>query len=107
MSGEVGDMAKRKKPLRKCVVTGEMKPKNEMIRIVRNKENEVFVDETGKANGRGAYVSLDPAIVTEAKEKDVLSGVLKTSISDEFYDELLERVNYRLARLEIIKQNEQ
>lgn len=100
-------MARKKEPLRKCVVSGEMKKKQDMIRIVRNKEGEVFIDETGKKNGRGAYVSLNPEIVREAKNKDILTRVLKTKISEEFYDELLERVNYRIARLEILKQNEQ
>jgi len=41
---------KRKIPLRKCVVLNEMKPKEEMIRVVRNKEGEVFVDPSGKKN---------------------------------------------------------
>lgn len=99
-------MARKKVPLRKCVVSGEMKNKQDMIRIVRNREGEVFIDETGKLNGRGAYVSLDPELVVKAKEKDILSGVLKTKMTNKFYDELLERVNYRLARLEIMKQNE-
>ena len=99
-------MARKKEPLRKCVVSGEMKSKQDMIRIVRNREGEVFIDETGKLNGRGAYVSLDPELVIKAKEKDLLSGVLKINMTDEFYDELLERVNYRIARLEIMKQNE-
>ena len=100
------NMARKKEPLRKCVVSGEMKSKQDMIRIVRNKEDEVFIDETGKLNGRGAYVSLDPELVIKAKENDLLSGVLKTKMTNEFYEELLERVNYRIARLEIMKQNE-
>lgn len=100
------NMARKKEPLRKCVVSGEMKNKQDMIRIVRNREGEVFIDETGKLNGRGAYVSLDPELVIKAKEKDILSGVLKTKMTNEFYDELLERVKYQLARLEIMKQNE-
>lgn len=101
------DMAKRKVPMRKCVVTGEMKPKKEMLRIVKTKEDEVFWDDTGKKNGRGAYVSLDPNVIEEAKQKDILSSTLKTKVSDDFYDELLEHVNYRMARLEIMRQNEQ
>lgn len=57
-------MGKNKKiPLRKCIVTQEMKPKQELIRIVRNKEGEVFIDETGKKNGRGAYLSRDKDII--------------------------------------------
>lgn len=101
------DMAKNKVPMRKCVVTGEMRPKKEMVRIVKTKENEIFIDETGKRNGRGAYVSLDAEVIQQAKAKDILSGVLKTNVTDEFYDELLAHVNYRIARIEIMKQNEQ
>ncbi|HLR88885.1 MAG TPA: YlxR family protein [Atopostipes sp.] len=100
-------MAKNKVPMRKCVVTGEMRPKKEMVRIVKTKENEIFIDETGKKNGRGAYVSLDAEVIQQAKAKDILSGVLKTNVTDEFYDELLAHVNYRIARIEIMKQNEQ
>ncbi|MEY8291169.1 YlxR family protein [Carnobacteriaceae bacterium 52-44] len=100
-------MAKNKVPMRKCVVTGEMRPKKEMVRIVKTKENEIFIDETGKRNGRGAYVSLDAEVIQQAKAKDILSGVLKTNVTDEFYDELLAHVNYRIARIEIMKQNEQ
>ena len=84
-----------------------MKEKKEMVRIVKTKEDEIFIDETGKKNGRGAYVSLDPVVIQKAKDKDVLSSVLKTKLSDDFYDELLDHVNYRIARLEIMKQNEQ
>lgn len=100
-------MAKNKVPMRKCVITGEMRPKKEMVRIVKTKENEIFIDETGKKNGRGAYVSLDAEVIQQAKDKDILSGVLKTNVTDEFYDELLAHVNYRIARIEIMKQNEQ
>ena len=100
-------MAKNKVPMRKCVVTGEMNPKKEMVRIVRTKDDEIFVDETGKKNGRGAYVTLDEEVIQKAKEKDILSGVLKTNVTDDFYDELLAHVNYRMARIEILKQNEQ
>lgn len=99
-------MVRKRIPMRKCVVTNEMKPKSEMIRIVKTKENEIFFDDTGKKNGRGAYVSLDPEIVRDAKNKDVLSSVLKTNINEEFYDELIEHVKYQLARIEIMKQNE-
>lgn len=99
-------MARKRKPLRKCVVSGTMKAKDEMIRIVRNKDGEVFIDETGKKNGRGAYVSLDPDKVEKARDNDILAKTLKVTIPEEFYEELLERVNYRIARLEILKQNE-
>ena len=50
-------MAQRKIPMRKDIVTGEMKPKKELVRVVKNKENEVSIDPTGKKAGRGALYS--------------------------------------------------
>lgn len=67
-------MATHKKvPLRKCVVTGEMKPKKELIRIVRSKEGEVSVDLTGKKSGRGAYLSLEKETILKAKKEKRIS----------------------------------
>lgn len=55
--------------MRKCVATGEMKPKKELVRIVRSKEGEVSIDLTGKKSGRGAYLSRDKEAVLLAKKK--------------------------------------
>ncbi|GAA0445164.1 glucose-induced regulator RulR [Lentibacillus halophilus] len=79
---------KKKTPYRKCVVTNEMKPKKELIRVVRNKENEVFIDLTGKKNGRGAYVSADPDVIVRAKKADLLGRQLNTHIDPSIYEEL-------------------
>lgn len=98
-------MQKRKIPMRKCVVSGEMKPKKEMVRIVRNKEGDVSIDPTGKKNGRGAYVSLDTELVKKAKTKKVLDQALSAKVDDSFYDELIEYIEYKKARMEI--ENEQ
>ena len=82
-------MALQKKiPLRKCVATGEMHPKKEMIRVVRSKEGEVSVDMTGKKSGRGAYVSKTEEAIAIARKKKVLDNQLETKIPDEIYDEL-------------------
>lgn len=62
-------MSQRKIPLRKCVVTNEMKPKGELIRIVRSKEGDVSLDPTGKKNGRGAYLTNEEEIFLLAKKK--------------------------------------
>lgn len=97
-------MRKRKIPMRKCVVSQEMKPKKEMIRIVRTKEGDVFFDPTGKKNGRGAYISLDPELVKKAKEKKLFAQALNANVPDEFYDELLAYVEHQKARAEL-KQN--
>ncbi|GAB4072575.1 glucose-induced regulator RulR [Barrientosiimonas marina] len=82
-------MVKKKKiPQRKCVVTNELKPKKDLIRIVRNKEGDVFVDPTGKKNGRGAYLSNDPAVIDKAEKNDILSRQLDTAIDSSVYEEL-------------------
>ena len=53
-------MAKtRKIPLRKSVVSGEIIDKRDLLRIVKTKDGEIFIDPTGKKNGRGAYIKLD------------------------------------------------
>lgn len=97
-------MRKRKIPMRKCIASQEMKPKKEMVRVVRNKEGEVFLDPSGKKNGRGAYISLDPELVKKAKEKDMISQALNATVKDEFYEELLAYVEHQKARAEL-KQN--
>lgn len=84
---------KRKKvPMRKCVATGEMKPKKELVRIVRSKEGEVSVDLTGKKSGRGAYLSKEKEAVLLAKKKNILANQLNVSIDDSIFDELIELV---------------
>ncbi len=80
---------KRKVPMRKCVATGEMKPKKELVRIVRSKEGEVSVDLTGKKSGRGAYLSKDKEAILLAKKKNILANHLEVSIDETLYDELL------------------
>ncbi|MBP3951998.1 RNase P modulator RnpM [Bacillus suaedae] len=83
-------MNQRKVPLRKCLVTNEMKPKKELIRIVRSPEGEVSVDPTGKKNGRGAYISNNEESFDIAKKKDILSRHLQVKVEPEIYDQLKE-----------------
>lgn len=93
-------MALQKKiPLRKCVATGEMHPKKEMIRVVRSKEGEVSVDLTGKKSGRGAYVSKSESAIEIARKKKVLDNQLETKVPAEIYDELT-----RVVQREQLKQ---
>jgi len=75
----------RKIPLRKCLATNEQLPK---IRVVRNKEGQVFVDATGKMNGRGAYLKRSLEAIEIAKKKKVLSRSLQVEIPDEIFEEL-------------------
>ncbi|AND42734.1 MULTISPECIES: RNase P modulator RnpM [Bacillales] len=83
---------RKKVPLRKCVATGEMRPKKELVRIVRSKEGEVSVDPTGKKSGRGAYLSKEKEAVLLAKKKNILANHLEVSIDDAIYEELLELI---------------
>ncbi|WP_407938533.1 RNase P modulator RnpM [Niallia nealsonii] len=82
----------KKVPMRKCVATGEMRPKKELVRIVRSKEGEVTVDLTGKKSGRGAYLSKDKDAVLLAKKKNILSSQLGVAIEDTIYEELMELI---------------
>lgn len=80
----------KKIPMRKCIITGEEKPKKELVRVVRDPDNTVFVDRSGKKNGRGAYLTDSEDIFLQAKAKDSLSRHLKVKVSSEDYDRLLE-----------------
>lgn len=82
-------MKKAKKiPQRKCVVCGELKDKNDLLRIVKNKEEGILIDETGKKNGRGAYLCKNQACIERAIKTNKLNRVFKEKISEEFYEEL-------------------
>lgn len=78
----------KKIPLRTCVVTKEVLPKQELLRIVRTKEKEVAVDLTGKLNGRGAYIKKDIQVLEKAKKSKILEKRLEVKIEDEVYDEI-------------------
>lgn len=95
-------MAKaRKIPLRKSVVSGEIIDKRDLLRIVKNKEGEIFIDPTGKANGRGAYIKLDVEEATLAKKRKVFHRAFSTEVADSFYDELIAYVDHKVKRREL------
>jgi predicted RNA-binding protein YlxR (DUF448 family) len=79
----------RKIPLRKCVVCNERLEKKALLRVVKTKENTFFVDLTGKANGRGAYVKKDKTIILKAQKTKLLNKVFDTTVPDSIYEELL------------------
>ena len=78
----------KKVPLRKCVGCSESKPKKELTRIVKNKEQEVFIDETGKANGRGAYVCKDIKCFNKAIKSKAIYKALGKDLSEEAIESL-------------------
>ena len=79
----------KKIPERTCVVTKEKFAKKDLIRVVRDKEGNVSVDTTGKANGRGAYLKKDIDVINKAKNTKVLERILEINIPTEIYDELI------------------
>jgi hypothetical protein len=81
-------MKVKKVPLRKCVVTQERLPKQELIRILRTPEGNIIIDETGKANGRGAYLKKDLEVIKKAQKSKILNRILEVEISDDIYENL-------------------
>jgi len=82
-------MKVKKIPMRKCVVTNERFEKKQLLRVVKSPEGVVTLDLTGKANGRGAYVSKNKTVILEAKKTKVLERHLEAKIADEVYEALL------------------
>src|SRR5699024_12291340 len=87
-------MGKRRKvPLRKGVVAQELKPKEDLSRLVKTKDNEIFIDTTGKVNSRVAYLSYNKDVILKAQEENNLAQAFKMKINTEIYDELLEYIS--------------
>ena len=83
-------MKQRKIPMRTCIVTKEKLPKKELIRIVRTPEGNVIIDESGKANGRGAYLKKDLEVITKARKSKILNRVLEVEVPYALFDELVD-----------------
>ena len=86
-------MKVKKIPLRMCTGCMEMKPKKELIRIVKTPEGDVCVDLTGKKAGRGAYVCKSIECLEKSFKAKRLSRNLDTAISEEIYDKLKEEIS--------------
>ena len=82
----------KKIPMRSCVVTGEKLPKKELIRVVRTPEGNVVVDESGKANGRGAYLKKSIETFDKAQKSKILNKKLEVEVPDYIFEELKELV---------------
>ena len=78
----------KKKPMRSCIVTLEKLEKKDLIRVVKNKDGEVFIDTSGKANGRGAYLKRDIDVINKCKKNKILDRKLEIEIPDSIYEEL-------------------
>lgn len=92
-------MKPKKTPMRMCVGCREMKPKRELIRVVRSPEGEVLMDPSGKKPGRGAYVCPNEACLTRAIRQRQLERVLEAPVTPE----VTERLRQALAALPSVK----
>lgn len=76
--------------MRMCIACHEMKPKKEMLRIVKPKEGDVFIDFSGKAAGRGAYICDDPECIRKLKRSRLLNKAFSADIPVTVYDAIEE-----------------
>lgn len=79
--------------MRKCVGCGEMKPKKELIRVLRTAEEEFVLDATGKKNGRGAYLCCSKECFQKAVKSKGLERSFKQAIPAEVYERLEKEMN--------------
>ncbi len=86
-------MANKKIPTRVCVGCKEMKPKKELVRIIKTNEDEILLDQTGRMNGRGAYICNNPECLEKAIKTKGLERSLKVSIPPEVIEELTKEMN--------------
>lgn len=75
-------------PKRTCMGCNQIKLKKELIRIVKNKEDQIFIDKTGKANGRGAYLCNDMQCLEKLIKTKRLERIFETKIEPELYERL-------------------
>ncbi|MDD3706367.1 MAG: YlxR family protein [Clostridiaceae bacterium] len=85
---------KRKVPLRKCLGCNEMKPKKELIRIVRNPEGKVEIDKVGKAPGRGCYICPNLKCLEAAVKAKRVENALEAAVDKAMYDNLREQLSH-------------
>ncbi len=78
--------------LRMCIACRSMKDKRELIRVVKDKEGNIFVDETGRKNGRGAYVCRNQECFNKLQKQKILNKAFKTNVDDKVYENLKETI---------------
>lgn len=82
----------KKIPLRTCIETKEKCEKRDLLRVVRTPDNIIVFDETGKLNGKGAYIKKDINVIIKAQKNKILNRVFEMDVSDDVYEEMLKRI---------------
>ena len=78
--------------LRMCIACRAMKDKRDLLRIVKEKTGEISVDNTGKKNGRGAYICKDEECLKKLEKQKLLNKTFKTNVDDEVYKKIREEI---------------
>ncbi|EHN58957.1 RNase P modulator RnpM [Oenococcus kitaharae] len=92
---------KRKIPMRQDIVSGQMLPKKDLLRIVKADDQLLHLDPSGKVNGHGAYISVDVTLAKKAKTEKILDAVFEMPVPNDFYDQLIDWVDHQQARKEL------
>lgn len=87
-------MTNKKIPMRQCVGCREMKAKRELIRVIKTSENQIFVDATGKKNGRGAYLCPNRECLDKAVKNKGLERSLKAAVPKEIYEDFEKEIEH-------------
>jgi predicted RNA-binding protein YlxR (DUF448 family) len=82
----------KKIPLRQCIGCGEMKGKNELLRVLRTEEEQIIIDSTGRKNGRGAYICPNPECMKKARKSRALDRAFKMAVSEDVYESLTKEI---------------
>lgn len=81
-------MGDKKVPLRKCIGCGEMKPKRDLVRVVKSPEDEISLDLTGRKNGRGAYICRSAECLAKARKAKRLERAFSSPVPGEVYESI-------------------
>ena len=81
-------MTVKKVPMRMCTGCREMKPKKELVRVVKTSEGEIRLDTTGKLNGRGAYICKNKECLNKARKMNAFSRAFEMTVPNEIYNQL-------------------
>ena len=84
-------------PQRSCIVCRTQKNKNELLRIVKNKENIIKLDESGKEPGRGAYICYNMDCFERAKKSKKLERTLEIKINDDTYEQIKNAIESKMG----------
>lgn len=78
--------------IRRCVACRQSFHKSELLRVIKNSAREISFDETGKAQGRGAYVCKSPECIATITKRRNFDKVFKCKVPDELYEKIKEKI---------------